>query len=276
LFEAAGSSGQWQVRVVPNKYPAVTLGQHPYVRPDTSAFGQVPQSPDGAHEVLIESPRHIQDITEQTVQELALVLQVYRDRLRHWSADERIQHATLFKNVGVAAGASLEHIHSQLIALPAAPPAMIAELQASQHYYSVHQTCIFCQLLSEELTHRKRFVAETGPFVAFCAYAGRQPYETWIMPQEHAANFEQLADGDLEALAILLQEVVRRLHAQLDPLSYNLILHTAPFYEIDSAHYHWHFELIPRCTRFAGFEWGAGIHINPLAPERAAARLRAE
>ncbi len=276
LLEVAGASGPWQVRVVPNKYPAVFLGQKQQEPSGTSVLGQIPQSPDGAHEVLIESPRHIQDITELTAKEMARVLRVYRVRLGHWSQDKRIEHATLFKNVGVAAGASLEHIHSQLIALPYVPPVIAAELQASQQYFAAHQTCVFCQLLCEELDHRERFVAETDRFVAFCAYAGRQPYETWILPKEHSSNFEQLADPDLESLALLLQQVVSRLRTQLGPLSYNLLLHTAPFAGTDSAHYHWHFELVPRCTQLAGFEWGAGMFINPLSPERAAARLRVE
>jgi len=273
LLETAGASGQWQVRVVPNKFPAVSLGQQEFAQPTISTLGMLPQSPDGAHEVFIESPRHIQDITELSIAELTLVLQAYRERLRFWSTDERIHHATIFKNVGVAAGASLEHIHSQLLALPEIPPVMATELQHSQRYFEENKTCVFCQLLEEELTHRERLVVDADSFVAFCAYAGRQPYETWILPRKHSASFEHLSDADMEPLAEILRQVVERLQAQLSPLSYNLILHTAPFHKRHADAYHWHFELVPRSTTSAGFEWGTGMFINPLAPERAAARL---
>ncbi len=278
LMEVAGSGDEWQVRVVPNLFPAVSLRQGEFLPSETSALGESPQMPKGAHEVFIESPRHVQDITELSIGELSLLLQAYRERLRFWSTDERICHATVFKNVGDAAGASLKHIHSQLLALPGLSPVMAAELQGSLRHYVKNKTCVFCQLIEEELTHRKRLVADAGLFVAFCAYAGRQPYETWILPRKHAANFEQLSDADIGSLAEILQQVVSGLQTQLTPLSYNLILHTGPFRlpagECDiSQYWHWHFELVPRSTELAGFEWGTGMHINPLSPERAAARL---
>lgn len=280
-WEVVDADGQWQVRVVPNKFPAVAFDENNFSSTGFSALQSVPQIPMGAHEVLIESPRHVQDITELSCAELALVLQVYRDRLRHWSTDKRIKHVTLFKNVGNAAGASLEHIHSQLVALPDVPPVMAVELQAAEQYFDEQVICIFCHLLSEETTRGERLVCYDESFVAFCAYAGRQPYETWILPRKHTAHFEEITDPETESLALMLQEVVRRLQKQLAPLSYNLLLHTAPSGHLLSGCpydecYHWHFELVPRSTQLAGFEWATGMHINPLSPERAAARLRGD
>jgi len=278
LLETADASGQWKVRVVPNKYPAVSLGQESLgqdrlVQSGPSVLGVVPQPPTGTHEVFIESPRHVQDITELSTAEMTMVLKAYRERLRFWSTDKRVQHVSVFKNVGIAAGASLEHIHSQLLALPSIPPMMATKLESSQRYYAKNKTCIFCQLIEDELGCRERLVIDSGPFVAFCAYAGRQPYETWILPREHSASFEQLSDSETESLAEALQQLVERLQQQLLPLSYNLLLHTAPFRPVHTDSYHWHFELVPRSTTLAGFEWGTGMHINPLAPERAAVRL---
>ncbi len=275
-MEVEDASGKWQVRVVPNKYPAVSLDQQGYVPSGTSALGRAPQPPVGTHEVLIESPRHIQDITELSIAELARLLRVYRQRLRDWSTDSRIQYATVFKNVGIAAGASLEHIHSQLLALPDIPPVIASELAGSQRYFAEQEACIFCGLIDEELAHGERLVVEADSFVAFCAFAGRQPYETWIFPRVHSASFEHLSDPETESLANILQQVVQRLQRQLAPLSYNLLLHSAPFRQLHADSYHWHFELVPRSTQRAGFEWGTGMFINPLAPERAAARLRVE
>lgn len=272
-LEVSDSTGSWQVRVVPNKYPAVALDEQQFVLSETSALDAVPQAPLGGHEVIIESPRHLQDITELTAEEFARVLRVYRQRLSDWSADQRIRHVSIFKNVGYAAGASLGHMHSQLVALPQVPPVMAAELAACERYSAEHDGCIFCQLINEERTHRQRLVVENDSFVAFCAYAGRQPYETWILPREHQASFEHLGDAVADELADLLQQLVARLHTLLTPLSYNLILHTVPFAVSNADSFHWHFELVPRSTQLAGFEWGTGLHINPLSPERAAANL---
>ncbi len=257
-------NGPWQVRVIPNKYPAV--------RHDAAQVAG--EAPIGAHEVIIESPRHLRDVTELSTDELALVLGVYRDRLRHWSQDGRLQHATLFKNVGFAAGASLKHVHSQLVALPFVPAEVEAELESSRRHYQTHGECIYCRLLADELRLGVRLVAQRSSFAAFCASAGRQPYETWLLPTEHAAEFHELADSALAELASLLQQVLGRLRQQLGEWSYNLILHTLPFRSAEEQLYHWHWELIPRTSQLAGLEWGAGVHVNPLSPERAAQRLR--
>lgn len=274
LFESRGENGQWQVRVIPNKYPAVSLDQKSISFSGFPVLCAAPLEPHGAHEVIVESPTHVYDVSELSPDDLATVLRVYRDRVRFWAGQDGIQHVTVFKNVGTAAGASLEHTHSQLVALPITPPAVAAELQACEQYYNANQACVFCCLLDEELSHNQRLVSSTDQFAAFCASAGRQPYETWILPRNHSASFEELSDTDTESLADLLHQVIKRLQTVLQPLSYNLILHSAPFSQAHADQYHWHFELVPRSTQLAGFEWGTGMHINPLAPERAAARLR--
>ncbi len=273
LLELLDKHGNWQVRVIPNKYPAVLkVGTE---RSETTGTQLLSTQPAyGAHEVIVESPRHIQDLTELSIAELSTVLLVYRDRLRHWSRDPSMRHATLFKNVGHKAGASLQHLHSQLVALPFVPEAISNELQAAKNFHDQEGACIFCKLLQEEINLRERLVGEEGDFIAFCAYAGRQAFETWILPTRHASHYEQLADDQARPLARLLQQVVRRLQTQLKPLSYNLVLHSAPFGEQASDSYHWHFELIPRTAQLAGLEWGAGVYINSLSPERAAKLLR--
>jgi len=272
LLEFPDDRGNWRVRIIPNKYPAVSTDLEMHNAAGTRLFSSQPAY--GSHEVIIESPQHIQDFAELSLDDFTDVLLVSRDRLRHWSSDATMQHATWFKNVGFAAGASLEHAHSQLMALPFVPEVVANEMQSARHFYDREEECIFCRLLQEELEQGKRLVAEEGPYAAFCAYAGRQPFETWILPTSHAPHFEQLADKEVRPLASLLQQVVRRLQTQLNPLSYNLILHTTPFGEKEAKFYHWHFELIPRTAQLAGFEWGTGVYINSLSPERAAQRLR--
>ena len=278
LLAVFDSHGDWQVRVVPNKFPVVTC-EASLAHPVAEAPPIQPAQPAlGGHEIVIESPRHVRDITQLTLDEFTSVLKVFRARLEHWAQDGRIEHVTLTKNVGYAAGASLEHAHSHLIALPFVPSAVVEELQGARRYFSDHQACIFCRLLEKEIDKGVRLVAEEGPFVAFCAYAGRQPYETWILPTTHSAHYTQLSDDDAVPLAKILQKTLSQLQSRLTPLSYNLIFHTAPFDRganpIDASCFHWHCELVPRTTQLAGFEWGAAVNINPVAPERAAAFLR--
>jgi len=260
-------AGAWQVRVVPNKFPAVA---------QASALASEDASPAiGAHEVIIESPWHIVDFAQLDVDQVATILRVYRDRLRHWARDPRLKHGTVFKNSGHAAGASLEHVHSQLVVLPYVPAVIEAELAGAHRHYATHGRCAFCDLLDAEVASGARLVARRDGFAAWCAYAGRQPYETWILPERHAARYDELSDADASGLAALLQDVLVRLQASAAAASYNLVLHGAPLDDLHLDAYHWHWELIPRSAHLAGLELGAGVYINPLAPEHAAERLRA-
>jgi UDPglucose--hexose-1-phosphate uridylyltransferase len=253
------ANGHWQVRVVPNKYPAVTLDA-----PDSDAFG--------AHEVIIESPEHVLRLVQLSIEHIATILSVYRDRLAHWAADRRFKHAVVFKNSGYDAGASLEHVHSQLVALPYVPAAVQAELDGAAAYRKQHGRCVFCDLIDRERSAAERTVIQTDRYVAVAAYAPRQPYETWVLPRRHAARFDRMPDSELAEQAAVLHEQLRRLDAAAPDAPYNLLLHTGPFDGEDS--FHWHWELVPRLTHEAGLEWGGGVYITPLSPERAAKRLR--
>jgi UDPglucose--hexose-1-phosphate uridylyltransferase len=180
------AEGRWIIRVVPNKFPAVVLEG-----PADGAFG--------AHEVIIESPRHLLEITELGIEGLASVLGMYRDRLRHWASDSRLKHAVLFKNSGFAAGASLEHVHSQLVALPYVPAAVQAELDAVARFRAAHGRCLFCDLMQREGETHERLVMRQDGYLVCSAYAPRQPFETWLLPERHAPRFETLDDADLPA-----------------------------------------------------------------------------
>jgi UDPglucose--hexose-1-phosphate uridylyltransferase len=223
--------------------------------------------------VIIESPSHHLNVTDLSVDHLATVVTVYRDRLRHWATDGRLKHAILFKNSGFAAGASLEHLHSQLVALPYVPATLQAELDGVARYHGAHGRCVYCDLVERETAAAERVVLRSEGYVAVCAYASRQPYETWILPERHTARFESIDDAELHAQARLLHDLLRRLQAASPGAAYNLLLHTAPFQAPEAA-FHWHWELIPRLTHEAGLEWAAGVYITPLSPERAAATLR--
>lgn len=257
----ANAAGQWQVRVVPNKYPAVRVDE-----PVDGAFG--------AHEVIIESPEHLVDVTQLGRTRLVEVVRVYRDRLRHWASQRGLRHGLVFKNSGCDAGASLEHIHSQVTAVPFVLPVVERELAAAERFYGSQGACIFCDLIDRELDEEWRVVSATEDFVVVCPIAPRQPYEMCLLPLEHAARFDQLADDAIEPLAAALFDALQRLQAAAPGCPYNLLLHTAPFDDEHAASYHWHWEIVPRLAHEAGLEWGGGVHICPLSPENAAKRLR--
>lgn len=269
--------GRWLVRVVPNKFPAVSLDAP--IAEDTPD-GRIlnPFAGWGLHEVVIESPRHGDDVADLDVNYFAAVLAMFRDRLRYCTKRKLLKHATVFKNFGFTAGASLEHPHSQIVAMPFVPPAIEAELAAATAVQEKTGRCAYCNIVEFERRRDERIVIDQSGYIAACAYAGRQPFESLVLPERHASRFEELADDELPPLADVLQKLLRQLARVSDrrgiPLAYNLILHTAPFGESHAESYHWHWELIPRFTHLAGLEWGAGVYINPVSPERAARELR--
>ena len=260
----------WRVRVVPNKYPAL-YGAAP-AGGGAGLFESL--SGWGAHEVIVESPRHLTSTSELTDEELAEVLLAYRERLRELATDPRFRYGMVFKNVGAAAGASLEHTHSQLIGLPIVPINVAEEMAGSLDFFRREAACVYCRLLDEERALGTRVVMENDRAVAFCPFAGRFPWETWILPKAHESHFEQTSQENLLQLAQIMKRVITSLERVIDSPAYNYIIHTTPFDTPALGHYHWHMEIIPRVTHVAGFEWGTGFYINPLPPEEAAARLR--
>ena len=274
-YAALGQS-DWLVRVVPNKFPAVTQEMPPC--PSCQPLASGPSSGSaagfGAHEVIIESPRHVASLSELTDAESELVFRAYRDRIRDLAATGQFQYVQIFKNVGPAAGASLEHVHSQLVALPGVPEVLQQELAASSEYYREHQRPLLTSLLESELAAGDRVVAQSANFVAICPYASRFPYETWLAPRHHQPRFEAATDGELAEIALLARDVIGRLERAAGITAYNAFLHTLPFRAPQGEHYHWHIEILPRLTKVAGFEWSTGCFINPFSPESAAALLR--
>ncbi len=261
----------WRVRVIPNKFPALEIegelnkrGEGIY---DTMRGV-------GAHEVIIESPDHLVSTSELSEEQLREVLWVYRDRLVDLKKDPRFVYGMIFKNVGAAAGASLEHTHSQLIVTPIVPINVWEEMTGSLEFYNYRGRCVYCDMIQQELATEKRVVLDTPDFLAFAPFAGRFPFETWILPKAHASHYENIRKNEVEELSSVLRQVIAKIESALDQPAYNYIIHTAPFDTQELSHYHWHIEIIPSLTKTAGFEWGTGFYINPVPPEQAAAFLR--
>jgi UDPglucose--hexose-1-phosphate uridylyltransferase len=228
----------------------------------------------GVHDVIVDTPRHVVSLTDMTVSEVTELLDVFRERLGQLSNEPYLEYALIFKNVGPTAGASLEHSHSQLLAIPIVPPSFISELEAARRWHEREGGCYYCQLLSQEQAQGERIVLRHSGFTAFCPFVSRFAYETWILPEAHEERFEATPQTLLSSLAETIQKVLSAIETRLGKPGYNVLLHTAPFRK-QSPHFHWRLEILPSVSRAAGFEWGTGIHINPVFPEEAAQTLRA-
>jgi UDPglucose--hexose-1-phosphate uridylyltransferase len=251
--------GRWRLRVIPNKFPAVALDEPLAI---------------GAHEVIVESARHVERMSALTVAELAEVLDAYRERLEHWRATGPLRYGLVFKNLGAAAGASLAHVHSQLIALPLVPTPVAAEHARAEQALAEHGECAYCRLIEAERANRDRVVLDRDGFIAFCPYASLQPCEVWVMPTVHEPWFEQRAEQPgVDRLAEVLHRLLTRIEAVLPRPSYNLLVRTSPWQDDGGRAGHWRIEILPRVNPLAGVELATQIFINPISPSVAAQQL---
>jgi UDPglucose--hexose-1-phosphate uridylyltransferase len=261
----------WTVRVVPNKFPALGIEGN-LDKEGEGLFDRM--NGIGAHEVIIETPDHNKTLAMLSDKDVEQVLYAYRDRVADLKNDKRFRYVLLFKNHGEPAGASLEHTHSQLIALPIVPKRVREEVDNAKRYYDEKERCIFCDMIRQELDTETRVIFENDHFIALAPYAPRFPFETWILPHQHSSSFEDMPRAMYAGLSQLLREFLGRLDAVLAKPSYNFVVHTSPIGEETNEHYHWHIEMMPKLTKVAGFEWGTGFYINPTPPEEAARYLR--
>ncbi len=265
------NSPGWTLRVVPNKFPALRI-EGELSREGEGIYDKM--NGIGAHEVVIETPRHEETLATLPLKNVKNVLLAYRERIIDLRRDRRLRYVLVFKNHGVAAGASLEHSHSQIIALPIVPKRVVEEIEGAKTYFNYKDRCVFCDIIRQELQRGHRVITENKSFLSVAPFASRFPFETWILPKTHHPSFEAMEFSQYEQAAQILSDTLQRLsHVLTDP-PYNYVIHTSSFPEADADHYHWHIEIMPKLTKVAGFEWGTGFYINPTPPEEAADYMR--
>jgi len=264
----------WQVRVVPNKFPALKIEGGL----DRKGLGVYDMSNGiGAHEVLVETPYHDKDLPDLMNEEIEKIISMCCRRSLDLVKDKRFKYILIFKNYGPAAGASLEHPHTQIIALPMVPKNAIEELKGAEAYFEFRERCIFCDMIRQELEEKERIIAQNAHFLAFCPFVSRFPFEIWIMPKQHRGYFSHLAPEEIPYLAAILKDTITRVKNVFGNLSYNFIVHSSPANgDTGNESYHWHIEFMPKLMRVAGFEWGSGFYLVPTPPELAAQYLREE
>jgi UDPglucose--hexose-1-phosphate uridylyltransferase len=264
----------WRVRVVPDRRPVLRI-EGRLERLGVGIHDMV--SGVGANEVVIESPDHETNFAALAEDQVGLVLTTWRDRLADLYRDHRFRYVLVFKDHGALAGGStIEHVHSQIIALPATPHRVKDQLRGARDYFEYKERCIFCDILQDELRARERVLLETDRFVVFAPYASRLPFELRVMPRRHGFSYAETTGEELADLAGALRRTVAALYRTLDDPPFNLVLHTAPnllpqkgYWQTVRDDYHWFLEIIPRVRRTDGFEWGSGFFVNPMPPERA-------
>ncbi|MEZ4180521.1 MAG: galactose-1-phosphate uridylyltransferase [Candidatus Doudnabacteria bacterium] len=266
---------EWKLRLIANKFKAldhIKIYQNRDFYQNRAGYGE--------HEVII-TRKHNEPAALQSAQVVQQTLKLFQERIVEISKDPDISYVQVFHNHGRDAGASLIHPHYQILATPMVPTHIHEELKGTYHYHQINHSCIYCDIIKEEIKLKDRIVYEDEYFVVMSAYASRSPFETWILPKRHQARFEAMSDIELLHLAHVLKKALGSLYVKLSDPPLNFYIHTMP--KADEKHliheeksYHWHLTIFPRLTIWAGFEYGTGIPINPMPPEDTAKFLRGE
>jgi len=243
-----GKGKDWDVLVIENKYPALTLD-------NPKAYGK--------QEVIIETPFHNKEIHELSLDNIVRVIDVYIDRYVALRKMEDIRYVLVFKNEGGKAGASIAHSHSQIMALPMVPPEIEREYEAYAKYLIDRGKCPYCDIIEQE-RDKNRVIIEDEHFLVFCPYASQFVYGVWFLPKRHINHMHEMTEAEKISLARALKKVL----AKLDDIdvAYNYFFHNA----VNDEDYHMHLKLEPRPNIWAGLELGTGVIINSVMPEEAA------
>jgi UDPglucose--hexose-1-phosphate uridylyltransferase len=263
----------WRVRVVPNRYPALRSAAPP------APFATDPYehvAAVGFHEVIVETPVHDRRLACWSLEECETILGVYLARVKSLSAEPGVRSIALFRNEGRAAGASQDHPHAQILAMPVVPERLTREVIAVQQHFQTRGRCLTCEILALEEQEAQYLVSDNEDFCAITSYAPRFPCETWILPKRHTHDFSSLEARQIRNLARILKQVFGGLESILGPFPFNLVLQSAP---VGADHgvaraFHWRFEILPRLSAASGFELGSDVFIVSTSPEAAAAKLR--
>ncbi len=263
-------TGDWSLRVFPNKYPAFVHGRPPRSREEGPYFAM---TGTGYHEVVVtrDHDRHLALLEPWQVSE---VLDAYQDRYLTLMKKKSVNYVQIIHNHGREAGASIGHPHSQIIAFPVISPYIQAELNGAQLYYRANRRNVYATIAEFESEHKQRVVFENDRFIVFCPFAARSAFEVWVMPKFPAPYFERLTHEDKFLAGAALHKALEALYKALGDPPYNFYLHTAPCDGKDYPHFQWHIEILPHTAVWAGFELSTGVEIVSISPEAAAEYLR--
>lgn len=272
---------EWQVRVVPHLHPLYHI-ESDAMRRGEGLYDKM--SNVGAHEIVVETADHRLPLSAQRAENIAQVLRAYAWRISDLKKDRRFRYVTVFRNQGQDAGQDLAHPHSEITATCFIPRRIGYELRSARHYYELKERCLICDIIRQELDQQVRTVDANGRFIAFCPFASRVPYETWVLPVYHHCHFEEDLGSDEKQLSFarFLKSILQRLES-VTP-EYHLVLHSSPNanakfeypggWKTLSDDYHWHFEILPVIASKSKSYSLKEVYYNSLPPETAAQELR--
>lgn len=261
----------WFVQIIPNKYPFL-LSKKFCAKFDLEGIHQRIEA-FGFHEVVITRD-HNKPLSKMSLDEISLVLKAYRERYKMLEKNKCVEYILIFHNHGKMAGASLEHPHSQIAALPIIPPDVSRSIDGGVNFFKKYKKCVHCATLERETKERKRIVYKNKHFITINPYASNVAFETRIFPLKHNSDFEAISDQEISSLASSLKDALARLSKILKNPDYNFFIHTSSARMNNVPYYHWHIEILPRTYKWAGMELGTGIEVVSVAPEEAAELLR--
>ncbi len=268
----------WWVRVVPDNDPLLQI-EGDLGRMGVGMFDMM--NGIGAHELIVETPRHGEYIPDMEEAQIEKIIWSYRDRMIDLYRDKRFKYVLVFKNHHINSEMTFGHSVSQIVATPILPKQIKEEMAGAKTYFNFKERCLYCDIIRQELADGERMIDENNSFLLFSPFASRSPFEVNIFPKEHAPSFTGITKDEVLDLSSMLKRLLRKLRSGLNDPPYNLMLHTRPAFvghgkegaTIDMD-FHWHVEIVPKMTRLAGFEWGSGFYINPTSPEEGAQFLR--
>jgi len=261
--------GEWSVRVIPNKFPFFHI-EGDYNRRPEGMYDLMEAI--GAHEIVVEAPEHHQGLATMEPKQVEKILLAYRERLIDLERDPRFQQFLILKNYP---GIFNRHPHSHIMAMPVIPKRIDEEISGTLDYYQRKERCIFCDILREEISKKKRVILETVHFLIFSPFASRYPFEAWIVPKAHRPDFHRIGEEEMTDLSIGIQSLFHCFFKLLSDPPYSLTFHMSPVRNrFHRPEYHWHIETRLRIGLREGFEWGTGFFVNPTPPEDAANFLR--
>ncbi|NLG19479.1 MAG: galactose-1-phosphate uridylyltransferase [Fibrobacter sp.] len=265
LHESPGiSDQQWSTRSVPNRYPALSSSGN--LNREKNGF-YLCMGAYGHHEVIIDHPRHNKEIPYFDPEQMHSLIDTYHSRYITLMEDPGVVMVSIFRNHGLRAGTSLLHPHSQIVASPTVPRSIRLQEIRAEEYFDDMGSCIYCDLMHNEIEVVSRIVTQNSSFISFVPYAAKVPYEIWILPKRHTADFGSINEFEKKELSSMLQDLISRLHNHLNDPDYNYLIHSYTRFKSEEPHLHWYIQIIPRILTRAGFEMGSGFFINPDLPE---------
>jgi len=273
LLGSYPKEGPWQIKVVPNKYPAVTHRTKEIIR--SKKHGPFLTIPNYGHHELLITRDHDKNFPKLSRENAELVFMAFQDRYRDLAKDKKLANISIYHNWGPRTGASIYHPHYQMLAIPVIPPDVYRSLRGSNKFFRKYKTCVHCRQISWERKQKKRIIYENDNAIVFAPFVSKEPFEMRVFNKQHSPYFEDLSKEDLMYAVDALQNAIKKLEKAIKNVQYNFFIHTAPLKDKSKyKHYHWHIEIFPRMNISAGFELSTALEINPMDPDEAAKLLR--